>query len=208
MGKEKVTVAVTPNGLADAVVNDLFMLPEEREMEFTTFLDELGHPPLDQVFYLQKQNNNLIEEFSPLTCDIDTHITWATEAFGNEPEAVNIWIGDNRSVSSMHKDHYENLYYVIVGTKKFDLYPPVASCWMPYKKYKKYQWYYEDKQWKMKDLNEEIKWISSDKKPETPKKLLLYCKTKSFCVELEPGHVCLYQLCGIMKFVNQNFALQ
>lgn len=40
----------------------------------------------------------------------------AVEAFGNEPEAVNIWIGDERAVSTMHKDHYEvkNLLFVNV----------------------------------------------------------------------------------------------
>lgn len=31
----------------------------------------------------------------------------AREAFGNEPDAVNLWIGDDRSVSAVHKDHYE-----------------------------------------------------------------------------------------------------
>lgn len=30
---------------------------------------------------------------------------------------MNLWIGDERSVSSLHKDHYENLYCVVTGHK-------------------------------------------------------------------------------------------
>jgi len=29
--------------------------------------------------------------------------------------AINLWIGDERSVSSIHKDHYENFYCCIHG---------------------------------------------------------------------------------------------
>lgn len=35
------------------------------------------------------------------------YLELAKDAFGNEPDAVNIWIGDERAVSTMHKDHYE-----------------------------------------------------------------------------------------------------
>jgi hypothetical protein len=48
--------------------------------------------------------------------DIDSTITIAEDAFGsNSLEAINLWIGDERSVSSIHKDHYENIYAVISG---------------------------------------------------------------------------------------------
>jgi jumonji domain-containing protein 7 len=40
------------------------------------------------------------------------------------PEAVNLWIGNQRSVTSFHKDHYENLYAVVTGEKHFTLLPP------------------------------------------------------------------------------------
>lgn len=65
---------------------------------------------------------------------------WAEEAFfgsqppataaGNSsggsvgPDAVNLWMGDERAVSAMHKDHYENLFYVLSGEKVFGLCPP------------------------------------------------------------------------------------
>lgn len=40
------------------------------------------------------------------------------------PDAVNLWMGDERAVSAMHKDHYENLFYVLSGEKVFGLCPP------------------------------------------------------------------------------------
>lgn len=39
--------------------------------------------------------------------DVEPFLSLAREAFGNEPDAVNLWIGDDRSVSAVHKDHYE-----------------------------------------------------------------------------------------------------
>lgn len=39
--------------------------------------------------------------------DVPAYVDLAKDAFGNEPDAVNIWIGDERAVSTMHKDHYE-----------------------------------------------------------------------------------------------------
>jgi jumonji domain-containing protein 7 len=39
--------------------------------------------------------------------DVPAYLELAKDAFGNEPDAVNIWIGDERAVSTMHKDHYE-----------------------------------------------------------------------------------------------------
>lgn len=51
--------------------------------------------------------------------------SFAEEAFNTgPPDAINLWIGDERSVSSMHKDYYENLFYVLSGEKVFTLVPP------------------------------------------------------------------------------------
>lgn len=44
-------------------------------------------------------------------------------AFGSV-EASNLWIGDGRSTSSLHKDHYENVYCVHKGEKTFVLINP------------------------------------------------------------------------------------
>lgn len=43
------------------------------------------------------------------------------------PDAVNLWIGNEHVVSSMHKDHYENLFYVLSGEKVFTLCPPADA---------------------------------------------------------------------------------
>eukprot|EP00118_Oscarella_pearsei_P002479 m.10678 g.10678 ORF g.10678 m.10678 type:complete len:160 (+) comp22553_c0_seq1:436-915(+) len=44
LGHKEVTVAVTPNGYADAVVRDRFVMPEERRMTFSCFLDIIRDP--------------------------------------------------------------------------------------------------------------------------------------------------------------------
>ena len=48
---------------------------------------------------------------------------------------MNFWMGENRSVSSLHKDHYENLYAVIKGTKRFTLFPPTDRPSLPHRQY-------------------------------------------------------------------------
>jgi peptidyl-lysine (3S)-dioxygenase / protease len=76
------------------------------------------------VGYIQKQCNNLNEEFASLKADIDPQfVSFFSSIFGHEPEALNFWMGENRSVSSLHKDPYDNLYCVIEGEKHFTLIP-------------------------------------------------------------------------------------
>ena len=136
IGQTTVTVAVTPNGYADAVVGEKFVLPEEREMKFSEFLDILegkSHDP--GIFYVQKQNSNLTDEFQGLCDEAASDIPWATEAFGKQPDAVNFWMGDERAITSMHKDHYENLYCVVSGRKIFTLLPPTDLPMIPYELY-------------------------------------------------------------------------
>ena len=77
------TVAVTPNGYADAITDGKFVMPEERRMTFADFLDILDDPDKHNgVFYVQKQNSNLTEEFGHIMGDVETDIGWGTEAFG------------------------------------------------------------------------------------------------------------------------------
>eukprot|EP00124_Ichthyophonus_hoferi_P003429 Ihof_evm2s296 gene=Ihof_evmTU2s296 len=130
--KDKIMpIAVTPNGRADAVTDmngkEYFMLPEDRDMTMGEFLKLLHNQQVDEtslVYYLQQQNNNFRVRFEELKDDVDPDISWATEAFGKDPDAVNLWIGSDASVSSMHKDPYENLYGVVAGEKIFTLIPP------------------------------------------------------------------------------------
>ncbi|KAG8560979.1 hypothetical protein GDO81_015204 [Engystomops pustulosus] len=117
LGSKAVSVAVTPNGYADAVYDNKFVMPEERTMSFADFVDIIEkktHSP--GVFYIQKQCSNLTEEFPELMGDVEDHIPWMSEAL-------------------VHKDHYENLYCVISGEKHFILHPPSDRPFIPYEMY-------------------------------------------------------------------------
>ncbi|KAG2496262.1 hypothetical protein HYH03_005495 [Edaphochlamys debaryana] len=141
----EVTVDVTPNGRGDAItaaadpatgaLDRWFVTPHERRMRLPEFFrlmretrarerrQKPGEMPRE-VPYMQHQNSNLTEELAALLADIAPGLPWAEEVFGGPPEATNLWIGDARSTTSFHKDHYENLYAVIRGTKVFTLLPP------------------------------------------------------------------------------------
>ncbi|XP_014476250.1 PREDICTED: jmjC domain-containing protein 7 isoform X2 [Dinoponera quadriceps] len=140
-GDEEISVAVTPNGYADAIVKadnaveEFFVMPEERNLTMSKFLDGLEYPREDSIFYIQKQNSNFISSFRKLWSDAEIEILWANEAFGKQPDAVNFWMGDERAVTSMHKDPYENIYCVVTGKKNFILHPPTDLPWIPYKNY-------------------------------------------------------------------------
>jgi jumonji domain-containing protein 7 len=173
LGHIEITVDITPNGYGDAVTptpnGPRFVTPEERRMTFAEFLRIFKDPsfngtpikennPLfgDLLFlsqgipYIQHQNNNLWSEFVELLPDVESEgISWMTEAMGTPPDVVNFWMGDHRSVTSLHKgclsllsyqlfseystkptDHYENLYVVIAGEKHFTLFPPTDQFYM------------------------------------------------------------------------------
>ncbi|XP_074660399.1 bifunctional peptidase and (3S)-lysyl hydroxylase Jmjd7-like [Tubulanus polymorphus] len=136
IGDVEVTVSVTPNGLADAVYDGRFVTPEERSMKFDDFLNVVEKKVASYgVYYVQKQNSNFTDEFRSLLSDADEHLTWASEAFGSQPDAVNFWMGEESAVTSMHKDHYENLYCVVRGEKTFTLLPPTDQPFIPYGHY-------------------------------------------------------------------------
>ncbi|RLN91787.1 hypothetical protein BBJ28_00004814 [Nothophytophthora sp. Chile5] len=119
-GDTRVTVDVTPFGLGDAVLElpghhrELFVMPEEREMPLAEFLrvfrDREGFDGVPYLSHQVREEKNLArgaKQFPALFEDVPSCVELAKEAFGNEPDAVNIWIGDERAVSTMHKDHYE-----------------------------------------------------------------------------------------------------
>ncbi|SCV71062.1 BQ2448_3824 [Microbotryum intermedium] len=148
MEGRKVEVAVSPNGKADSIIlnpqdgKEYFVEPAAVQMDLETLFQHLNTPSntstasdsdsdksttAPAVYYLQSQNGNLQpnQDLEPLLTDVgERGPRWAREAFGSDPDAVNIWIGDERSSTSVHKDPYENIYLVIRGTKTFTLYPP------------------------------------------------------------------------------------
>lgn len=83
VGTKLISVAVTPNGYADAVNGDRFVMPEERQMTFSALLDIIeGRGKSSGVFYVQKQCSNLTEELPELIGDVQAHIPWMSEALG------------------------------------------------------------------------------------------------------------------------------
>ncbi|KAK7205243.1 phospholipase A2 [Myxozyma melibiosi] len=124
LGSATVSVAETPFGNADSPVGEQFVQPFTSTMPFTEFADKLADKDAATVCYMQSQNNNLPREFPQLADDVDSELSWASEAFGAQPEAVNLWIGSSKSATSLHKDPYENLHVQVLGEKIFKLIAP------------------------------------------------------------------------------------
>nr|XP_054523409.1 bifunctional peptidase and (3S)-lysyl hydroxylase JMJD7 [Pan troglodytes] len=136
VGSTEVSVAVTPDGYADAVRGDRFMMPAERRLPLSFVLDVLeGRAQHPGVLYVQKQCSNLPTELPQLLPDLESHVPWASEALGKMPDAVNFWLGEAAAVTSLHKDHYENLYCVVSGEKHFLFHPPSDRPFIPYELY-------------------------------------------------------------------------
>ncbi|XP_058397301.1 cytosolic phospholipase A2 beta isoform X2 [Diceros bicornis minor] len=147
VGSTEVSVAVTPDGYADAVRGDRFVMPAERRLPLSCVLDVLeGQAQHPGVLYVQKQCSNLPTELPQLLPDLEPHVPWASEALGKMPDAVNFWLGEAAAVTScrcreykdrggVHKDHYENLYCVVSGEKHFLLHPPSDRPFIPYELY-------------------------------------------------------------------------
>ena len=113
LGDSEVTVTVTPDGLADSAVGEMFMMPEERGMKMEDFIKRLNDPRPNEVYYIQKQNSNLTNEFTEVFNDVDREISWASEAFGKKPDAINFWMGDGRAVTSS-KRSWKHLLVLIM----------------------------------------------------------------------------------------------
>ena len=73
------------------------------------------------------EDDNLRGEYSRLYTDVPEHVSWATDCLDAGPDAINIWIGNSRSTTALHKDNYENIYCQIKGRKCFVLLPSVET---------------------------------------------------------------------------------
>ncbi|XP_063542452.1 uncharacterized protein LOC134751046 [Cydia strobilella] len=196
---KKVTVAVTPNGLADGITTndegkEYFVMPFEAEMTMTEFLDCLEQKRENYIPYIQKQNSNLTEDFKELLSDIQSEIPFASEAFNKSPDAVNFWMGDDRAVTSMHKDPYENIYCVIDGFKEFILIPPTDLPLVPYHRYPRAEFQYSEG-WEIVPVKDEdetgLPWICVDPKQPDYTKYPQFKKAHKYRVSIEKGD-CLY----------------
>ena len=219
MGDQMVTVAATPNGLADAVYDHkYFVLPEQRSMKFCEFIDHLedwhahnaqqcewikqskkyqivqtdneqaaetkkvfemkesesesGYSLCNQCLYCQQQNGCMKDEYSSLCGDIEMEVEFASTALNKKPDAVNFWMGESRSISSLHQDPFENLYCVISGTKEFSLYPPTDEWHLKKKPFQKAMYCFGDSGWNITyhPKWEQIAWIDSIQHDEQKRK--------------------------------------
>ncbi|KAF0981735.1 hypothetical protein FDP41_012392 [Naegleria fowleri] len=215
IGEREISVACTPNGKADAVHDGKFIKPMELKMSFSQFIrllqnkrrllkedispeeakeeDVNGMNSMNTIFYAQHQNSSLTKEYPFLMEDVPEYLGFAVRAFNNLPDAVNLWIGDSQSTSSLHKDPYENIYCVIAGKKIFTLYPPTDVVNVPYKNYQEahYKFDFEKKEWKIEDEATTVPWIDIDpdkeSREEMEKKYPRYKYATPLKVEIGPG---------------------
>ena len=144
MGEQVVSVACTPHGRADSVQDGALMLPCEERWPFGRFMDYIERRKQQgrataadsgmggaeaEVCYLQAQNASFSSEFETLHDDV-LPLEWASVAFNDAPDAVNLWMGNSESLTALHQDNYENLYTVITGSKTFLLFPPTDLYWL------------------------------------------------------------------------------
>ncbi|CAM1508511.1 Fc.00g053590.m01.CDS01 [Cosmosporella sp. VM-42] len=134
-----VNVAVTPFGNADAPTTSpddgttIFAKPHYEDQPFEELLEYVvrqetdpDFPPESEVRYAQTQNDNLRDEYITLFSDVQKDIPFARIGLDKEPDAVNLWIGNSKSVTALHKDNYENIYVQILGKKHFVLFPSLC----------------------------------------------------------------------------------
>ncbi|KAI9649011.1 hypothetical protein NHQ30_001577 [Ciborinia camelliae] len=138
LSSHQVNVAVTPHGNADSPTpnedGDLaFVKPWEEFQPFPEFVDFVSQQELrgrkegEEVRYAQTQNDNLRNEYSSLFSDVEKDISFARIALQQDPDAINLWIGNSHSLTSLHKDPYQNIYVQILGQKHFTLLPPLST---------------------------------------------------------------------------------
>lgn len=127
----------------------VFAKPHEEEQDFEEFLDyvtaqEKSPSSTGEIRYAQTrtslstdqdatlltpqtENDNLRDEYSPLTPHLPPSPPFARIALARDPDALNLWIGNSRSVTALHRDNYENLYVQVRGRKHFVLLPALCA---------------------------------------------------------------------------------
>ncbi|KAJ3328957.1 JmjC domain-containing protein 7 [Kappamyces sp. JEL0680] len=159
--------------------------------EFYRLLDRANQHPNQQtpIPYIQRQNSSLTEELPSLCGDVGPPFPWASQVFGGEADAINVWIGGSRSTSSLHKDPYENLYGVVTGAKTFVLIPPHSTPWL-YRRFYPVSQLDSELQPRLLDPPQQTPWIPLD--PDSPSVLddfPLFANAVSLRVTLYPGDV-------------------
>eukprot|EP00754_Rhynchopus_humris_P041576 Rhum_TRINITY_DN25134_c0_g1::Rhum_TRINITY_DN25134_c0_g1_i1::g.181326::m.181326/K19219/JMJD7; jumonji domain-containing protein 7 len=202
----------------------LFMRPHESKMPFREFADRLHAPQRAEmaallsagddalpapatretvrtvpVLYAQKQNGSFCDEYAALGGDVSPSLAaFGEEVFGAPHDAVNMWMGGDGTVSSMHRDPYENLYAVVCGTKQFTLLPPWEADRVPYTPFKEGMWKETPLEgsavgkadFTVEALDSEVKWISIE--PSDPHTVFThppFASAHPLSVAVEEGEV-------------------
>ncbi|KAJ6438698.1 phospholipase A2 protein family [Purpureocillium lavendulum] len=144
---ETVNVAVTPHGNISAFSRNadsptfspahqrlVLAKPHEESQPFDEFLDYVvrqetdpAFPPDAETRYAQTQNDNFRDEYLSLFPDAQKDIPFARIALQKAPDAINLWIGNSKSVTATHKDNFENIFVQVRGRKHFVLLPPLCQ---------------------------------------------------------------------------------
>lgn len=168
-----------------------FVQPEQFQIPFGEFIDIISKEKTSHgVYYMQKQNNNFQTEFrsSLLWSDVPNNIEkWGIEVFNVQPDAINIWMGDDSAYSSLHKDHYENLYCVVKGQKNFTLLPPADIYFLNQTEYPSGRFKYnkDENEWDITLDDGVIPWIPGN--PDCEEHYLKYPSLEF----TSPLHVCV-----------------
>ncbi|KAM5377432.1 hypothetical protein ACJZ2D_004971 [Fusarium nematophilum] len=129
-GGSNADMPTVPPGEEDSLV---FAKPHYEDQPFEELLEYVVRQESDpdfprdaEVRYAQTQNDNLRDEYITLFSDAQKDIPFARIALGKAPDAVNLWIGNSKSVTALHKDNYENIYVQVLGRKHFVLLPSLC----------------------------------------------------------------------------------
>ncbi|KAI4304188.1 hypothetical protein MLD38_039737 [Melastoma candidum] len=180
LSSSSVSVQLTPTGLADSptLLPDggglCFASPHALRLPFPDALELIvsGRRDRGLVAYAQAQDDCFRKDgggFDAIRIDVDDEIPWMSEAMGSFPDAVNIWIGNGESATWFHKDHYENLYAVICGEKRFTLIPPCEFHRMYVREYPAAEYVYSedtgDFELRLEEPKRQVPWCSVDPYP-------------------------------------------
>ena len=218
---ERVEVAVTPTGRADTLASlpnsssdpeRVFLEPASIELTLSELIFHLSSAehstPETAVYYLQSQNSNLTTTaLSSLLKDLPENFAFAEKVLG-EPDARNIWIGTEKSVTSVHRDPYENLYLVLKGSKTFRLWPPIDEIAMPTKLVRTGSYVYDATQNAPFDIRlnadgKKIPWIDMDPLNPEDEKMVTARGAKMRIVTVNEGEM-LYLPSGWYHHVSQS----
>ncbi len=167
-GEMALTVSLTPDGYADAVTKGRFAQPTTEKWTMSQLLDNINRRDEHCFAYYSAQNSCFTEECGALAADVDeTSVQFVRDAFDARETAANLWIGDERSVTTRHADPFHNMYVVVRGLKKFELRPPSDAAVLNRPEWPNARWHRNDDGcWNLvDDVNGgSTKWIPHDVK--------------------------------------------